>query len=62
VVASDLPTEHEDALAGFVIVLKPTWGIERIHEELQWYLDRPEVLHQMAVDGLIYARKQLTST
>ena len=62
VVAADLPTEHEEALSKFTIVLKPTWSIERIHEELQKYLDRPEKLHQMAMDAFAYARGHLTTT
>lgn len=62
VIAGDIPTEHEEALEKFTILLKPSWTIERIHEEIQSYLDQPEKLHQMAVDGLVYARKHLTTT
>lgn len=62
VVAGDIPTEHEEALSKFMIHLEPTWNIERIHEELYKYLAQPEKLHQMALDGLVYARKHLTST
>jgi hypothetical protein len=62
VIAADLPTEHEEALERFTIKLKPSWGIERIEEEIGRYLANPERLHQMAVDGLTYARQHLTST
>ncbi|WVQ79250.1 hypothetical protein IAT38_001346 [Cryptococcus sp. DSM 104549] len=62
VVAADLPTEQESALSKFVIPLKSTWPIDRINSALQYYLDRPDVLQQMAVDGLVYARQHLTTT
>ncbi|EIW71580.1 hypothetical protein TREMEDRAFT_27838 [Tremella mesenterica DSM 1558] len=62
VVAADLPTEQESALKRFTIPLKPSWPIERIDEELRRYLDRPERLHQMALDAFAYARKELTTT
>lgn len=61
-VAADLPTEHEEALRRFVIPLKPTWDIDRIHLELEKYLAMPERLHQMAMDALVYARRHLTTT
>ncbi|KAK4686530.1 hypothetical protein P7C73_g3598, partial [Tremellales sp. Uapishka_1] len=51
VVASDLPTEHEEALSEFVIPLDTRWDIERINLEIQGYLDQPERLHQMAVNA-----------
>lgn len=62
VIAGDLPTEHEEDLERFVIKLKPSWSIERIEEEIQKYLDQPDKLHQMALDGMIYARQHLTTT
>ncbi|ODN78592.1 hypothetical protein L202_04199 [Cryptococcus amylolentus CBS 6039] len=62
VVASDLPTEQEAALSKFVIPLKSSWNIEQINSAIQYYLDRPEVLQQMAVDALVYARQHLTTT
>ncbi len=55
-----LPTEHEEALRGFTIELKPTWGIEWDHLELEKYLADPQRLHQMAMDAFVYARQQLT--
>lgn len=61
-VAADIPTEHESALSKFVIPLKATWSIEQINSAIQYYLDRPEVLQQMAVDGFVYARQHLTTT
>ncbi|BEJ14168.1 hypothetical protein CspHIS471_0313420 [Cutaneotrichosporon sp. HIS471] len=62
VIASDLPTEHEEAMMGLVIRLEPTWDIDRIQAEINKYLAQPEVLHQMALDGFAYARKHLTTT
>jgi hypothetical protein len=62
VIAADIPTEHEEALRHFVIPLKPTWEIERIHQEINGYLADPERLHQMAMDGFAYARRYLTTT
>nr|XP_019009410.1 uncharacterized protein I206_06059 [Kwoniella pini CBS 10737]OCF48191.1 hypothetical protein I206_06059 [Kwoniella pini CBS 10737] len=62
VVASDLPTEHEEALSKFVIPLKSTWNIEKINEVLQYYLDNDELLQQMAMDGFIWARQHMTTT
>ncbi len=62
VIASDLPTEHEEAMGEFVIRLEPTWNIERIELEINKYLDQPERLHQMALDGFAYARRHLTTT
>ncbi|WVQ75041.1 hypothetical protein IAR50_004650 [Cryptococcus sp. DSM 104548] len=62
VVASDLPTEQESALSRFIIPLKPTWSIDQINAAIQYYLDRPEVLQQMAVDALVYARQHLTTS
>ncbi|OWZ54426.1 hypothetical protein C349_03544 [Cryptococcus neoformans var. grubii Br795] len=62
VVAADIPTEHESALSKFVIPLKATWSIEQINAAIQYYIDRPEVLQQMAVDGFVYARQHLTTT
>ncbi|WVR08129.1 hypothetical protein IAU60_005175 [Kwoniella sp. DSM 27419] len=62
VIAADLPTEHEDALSKFVIPLKSTWGIDKINEALRYHLDRPELLQQMAVDGLVYARQHFTTS
>ncbi|BEI83334.1 hypothetical protein CcaverHIS002_0312020 [Cutaneotrichosporon cavernicola] len=62
VIASDLPTEHEEAMMGLVIRLEPTWDIERIEAEINKYLAQPEVLHQMALDGFAYARRHLTTT
>jgi len=62
VIAADIPTEHEEALSKFVIPLKPTWDIEKIHEVLEGYLLDQERLHQMAMDGFAYARKHLTTT
>jgi hypothetical protein len=62
VIAGDLPTEHEEDLERFVIKLKPSWSIERIEEEIQKFLDQPDKLHQMALDGMIYARQHLTTT
>lgn len=62
VIAADLPTEHEEALERFTIKLKPSWGIDRIREEIDKYLAQPANLHQMALDGLIYARQHLTTT
>lgn len=61
-IAGDLPTEHEEALEKFTIKLKPSWKIERIKEEIDKYLAQPAKLHQMALDGLIYARQHLTAT
>lgn len=61
VIAGDLHTEHEEALEGFTIQLKPTWDIERIHQELEKYLADEDRLHQMAVDGFVYARSHLTA-
>lgn len=60
--AADIPTEHESALSKFVIPLKATWSIEQINAAIQYYIDRPEVLQQMAVDGFVYARQHLTIT
>jgi hypothetical protein len=62
VIAGDLPTEHEEALERFVIKLKPSWTIQRIREEIDKYLAQPARLHQMALDGLAYARRHLTAT
>ncbi|WWC65775.1 uncharacterized protein I303_108397 [Kwoniella dejecticola CBS 10117] len=62
VVASDLPTEHEEALSKFVITLKSTWNIEKINEVLNHYLERDELLQQMAMDGFIWARQHMTTT
>ncbi|WVQ95996.1 hypothetical protein IAU59_003096 [Kwoniella sp. CBS 9459] len=62
VIAADLPTEHEEALSKFVIPLKTTWNIEKINAALRYHLDRPELLQQMAMDGLVYARQHLTTT
>lgn len=62
VVATDLPTEHEEALAGFTIPLRPTWNIEQIEAQMERYLAQPEKLHQMALDAFAYARKHLTTT
>ncbi|WWD04530.1 hypothetical protein V865_002600 [Kwoniella europaea PYCC6329] len=62
VVASDLPTEHEEALSKFVIPLKSTWNIERINEVLSHYLNDDELLQQMAMDGFIWARQHMTTT
>ncbi|WRT69629.1 uncharacterized protein IL334_006618 [Kwoniella shivajii] len=62
VVASDLPTEHEEALSKFVIPLKSSWTIEKINEVLRYYLEREDLLQQMALDGLIWARQHLTTT
>jgi len=62
VVAADLPTEHEEALRGFTLPLKPTWDIDRIHLEITTYLAKPELLHQMAMDAFVYARRHLTTT
>jgi hypothetical protein len=62
VIASDLPTEHEEAMGEFVIRLEPTWNIERIELEINTYLDQPQRLHQMALDGFAYARRHLTTT
>ncbi|ORY34796.1 hypothetical protein BCR39DRAFT_461978 [Naematelia encephala] len=62
VIAADLPTEHEEALERFTIPLKPSWGIEKIHAEIERYLAMPEKLHQMSMDGFIYARRHLTTT
>lgn len=45
-----------------MIKLKPSWSIERIEEEIQKFLDQPDTLHQMALDGMIYARQHLTTT
>lgn len=61
-IAGDLPTEHEEALERFTIKLKPSWDIGRIEQEINKYLAQPEKLHQMAVDGVVYARQHLTST
>jgi hypothetical protein len=62
VIAADIPTEHEEALRGFVIPLKPTWDIEKIHQVLEGYLADEDKLQQMAMDGFAYARKYLTTT
>ena len=62
IVAADLPTEHEEALREFIIPLKRTWDIDRIHAEIQSYLARPDRLHQMAMDAFVYARQHLTTT
>jgi hypothetical protein len=45
-----------------MIRLQPSWDIERIEIEIQKYLDDPERLQQMALEGFIYARRYLTST
>lgn len=60
--AGDLPTEHETALSKFMIVLKPSWDIERINREIQWHLDRPEVMQRKALEAFAYARRYLTNT
>jgi hypothetical protein len=62
VIAGDIPTEHEGPLSKFMIKLQPSWNIERIEMEIQKYLDNPEKLQQMALEGFIYARSYLTST
>ena len=62
VVAGDIPTEQEDQLSSFMIKLQPSWDIERIETEIQKYLDDPERLQQMALEGFVYARRYLTST
>jgi len=62
VVAGDIPTEHEAQLSSFMIKLQPSWSIEEIESEIQRYLDDPERLQQMALEGFIYARKYLTAT
>ena len=61
-VAGDIPTEHEEPLSKFMIHLHPSWKIDRIESELREYLEDPERLQQMALDGFIYARRYLTST
>jgi len=45
-----------------MIKLQPSWDIERIETEIQKYLDDPERLQQMALEGFVYARRYLTST
>lgn len=62
VIASDLPTEHEEAMEAFTIRLHPSWKIERIEEEINKYLAQPEKLQQMALDAFAYARRHLTTT
>nr|XP_019043618.1 hypothetical protein I302_08198 [Kwoniella bestiolae CBS 10118]OCF22548.1 hypothetical protein I302_08198 [Kwoniella bestiolae CBS 10118] len=62
VVASDLPTEHEESLSKFVIPLKSTWNIEKINEVLNHYLENDELLQQMAMDGFIWARQHMTTS
>ncbi|ORX35459.1 hypothetical protein BD324DRAFT_632928 [Kockovaella imperatae] len=62
VIAADLPTEQEQALSRFVIPLSASWDMSRIQQELLWYLERPEKLEQMALDGFVYARQHLTTT
>ncbi|WWC92732.1 uncharacterized protein L201_007691 [Kwoniella dendrophila CBS 6074] len=62
VVASDLPTEHEESLSKFIIPLKSTWSIEKINEMLNYYLERDDLLQQMALDGFIWARQHMTTT
>ena len=60
--AGDLPTEHESALEKFMIVLEPSWDIERINQEIQWHLDRPQVMQRKALEAFAYARRYLTNT
>lgn len=62
VIAADLPTEHEEAMSNFTIQLHPKWEIGRIEEELNKYLDDPQRLQQMALDGFAYARQHLSTT
>lgn len=62
VLATDLPTEHEEALSKFTIPLEPSWDIEQIERQVQKYLDDPARLHQMALDAFAYARQHLTTT
>ncbi|WVN86840.1 uncharacterized protein L203_102014 [Cryptococcus depauperatus CBS 7841] len=62
VVASDLPTEQETAISKFIIPLKSTWNINQINSAIQYYIDRPELLQQMAIDAMVYARQYLTTT
>ncbi|KAL1413682.1 hypothetical protein Q8F55_001461 [Vanrija albida] len=62
VLATDLPTEHEEALSKFTIPLEPSWSIDQIERQLQKFLDDPARLHQMALDAFAYARKHLTTT
>ena len=62
VIAADLPTEQEEALSDFIIQLEPEWSMERIMEEIEGYLARPEELHRMSLEGMAYARQHLTTT
>jgi hypothetical protein len=62
VIAADIPTEHEEALGRFIIPLKPSWEMDKIHRVLEEYLADPGRLQQMAMDGFAYARQHLTTT
>jgi hypothetical protein len=62
VIAADLPTEHEENLGNFVIRLEQHWGVEEIAKQIQTYLDQPDLLERMALEGFAYARSHLTTT
>ena len=62
VIAADLPTEHEEHLGNFVIRLEQHWDIEQIAKQIQSYLDQPDLLERMALEGFAYARSHLTTT
>ena len=62
VIAADLPTEHEEHLGNFVIRLEQHWDREPIEQEIKTYLDQPELLERMALEGFAYARSHLTTT
>lgn len=61
-IAADLPTEHEEHLGSFVIRLEQHWDIEQIAKQIQSYLDQPDLLEHMALEGFAYARSHLTTT
>lgn len=61
-VAADLPTEREESLSDFLIILDPSWTFEQIERHIGTFLAEPERLEQMAMDAFAFARRELTTT
>ncbi|KAI9346021.1 hypothetical protein DFJ73DRAFT_960679 [Zopfochytrium polystomum] len=60
VVASDMPDEMEDEVfRGVIIRLERHWDGQRIKQELEWYLKRPQLLDRMAIEAFKRAREHL---
>ncbi|CDZ97915.1 hypothetical protein [Phaffia rhodozyma] len=61
VIAGDLPTEMEDELSEFMVVLQPYWSIEQINQVVAKALANPAELQRKALAGFMFAREHLTN-